>query len=217
MDTVAVRVVAVSLLELLTESYVEHAGTETLFLEDAFNKFVDECAEYQVDVVSALNLKQYLWYHGNIAHGILVYLNFPFFEEDPPRLTRLQAREAINLLHTILIKYDVNLDEKDYYDLSVKQMVLNIRSGIEPTILHKDEIELLYSVVFRTKKMAQVRSDAIKRYIAWKREQKRRKRAALVICTYLQELVLSPYTFIGAKMLQIRSKQFYNLAVSMYV
>ena len=206
---------AEKLMMRLSEAHMKLAGSDQLFFETTFNSVIAEWKEAGIDIVYCLNSPVYDWWYGNIAHGIIAFVAYPNFsypEEKIVWLSRRQTREAIRLLHKILLEYKIELETPDYYGHTPKNLIMRIRAGLEPLTkkaphVCQDDVALLYNVVFHTNKLNQVQTRAIRRFV-------RRKRAAKVICNYMQELVLSPYTFIGNKMLEKNMEKFQQLACS---
>jgi hypothetical protein len=199
------------LMLMLTSAYHKHAGTDQLFFEDVIGSFEEEWERANVNIASILNTPVYKWYYGNIVHGILTCIVYPFFcMDDPPRLTKFQVREAVRVIYKLLLKYDLEVDAKDYYDMSPKEYVLELR-GMEDTA-YKDEIDLLFHVLFRTRRMNKCQVKSVQRYLKWNREQKRRKAAVVVIENRVFETMLSPYTALGCKLIKKRALHFYQLA-----
>lgn len=197
------------LMLMLTSAYHTHAGTDKLFFEDLIGSFEKEWKDANVNIANCLNAPAYMWYYGNIVHGILTCIAYPYFyEDDPPRLTKCQVREAVRVIYKLLLKYDLELDAKDYYEMSPKEYVLELR-GMEDTA-YKDEIDLLFHVMFRTRRMNRCQVKSVQRYLKWKREHL--KAAVAVIENRMLETIMSPYTAIGCRLIKKRASRFYELA-----
>lgn len=192
-----------------------YAGTNNLFFEKTFYCFTDELKSVGLDISECLNKCHHVWYYGNFAHGILVHVLHPYFDRETPyHLSRVQIREAIRLLYKVILEYKIDLDAIDYYGYTCKKYVTNCTdiSKLGLTHLRKEELNLLYRVVCGAKHMHIMQQTMIKKFVERIRIGKKRKEAAQVIADYLQELVLSPYTYIGKKMLHKRACKFYELS-----
>lgn len=196
---------------LLAIHFEEHAGKDHLYFESVVNDIITKCHAHDINPADIFNSASYSWYYGNIVHGILLYITMPqimMISQNNQQLSPRQIREAIYVLYTLLIKYDININHADYYGETpaafLKKRRLMRYTSTDPKTLR----ELNY-LIKHNKHLKLMQNFLIRRYISRKQQAARREAAAKVITQRALEYILNPDTPAGSRLLAKRAARFY--------
>lgn len=195
----------------LEKAVTEESGTKTLFFQRIVDETIKRCNAENIDPRSVFSTAAYSWYYGNIVNGMVYYIVAPYISKMKyyRELSDSQTCEALYVLYKLLLTYDIDTDFPDYYD---EFPIVMVDTALQNYPNNK-HIQLLKRILTQTKNLKLMQNFLIRRFNHRMRQQAaRRTAAAMIITKRALEYVLNPDTPAGKRLLQKRSKQFYELA-----
>jgi hypothetical protein len=200
----------------LDRRYVQHAGGATCFYGAIFGRVDARCRQDGVHPGDVLAGGHPVWHFGTVLHRLVTHAFNPVIMRNMPTvcLTEVQARELAFVMYMLCVEYGLNVHTRN----ALGQTALEcMEAGLESAGPHVPAGMLVAVPVFRAvlrhgAGLKLMQNYAIQRCLRRAAQRRRRKAAGLLIARRALEVVLSPYTRVGRRLLARRSEAFYALA-----
>lgn len=169
-----------------------------------------------------LNTKIDSWYYGNCISDFILAVFLPNLLSDsftgqlPTFLTNSQVHDAYLTLYRMVHFFMVDVSVIDYYHEPYYISVAKLREGRMFEIMPdhvKAAITPFYVLLKHGNRLILLQEAMMRRFILRKRKE-RQTRAYEIIANWWFEIINSPYTELGQRMLAKRAQRFHRLATA---
>ena len=179
-------------------------NTGKLFFSSVYNCLIDTWNQlgYSVEIIShIMNYRLYQWNYGNCITDIIDFVFNPMF-----RISKAQMHDAYRTLYRLIHFYKVDVKAATIYSNHYFEYIQNAKKLLAsdaPKYLY-DGIEYFSVLLKYGSSLIIIQETYMKRFL----RKCRRKKAAKLISDWWFEIINSPYTCIGERMLKKRALDF---------
>ena len=201
------------LLAYLCEFYVIHKININMTGETLWNAFSDfedyvNTSHKAVKIEDIYSSQIYNWYYGNSIHFLTYLILQPQLYTSQVQLEPPFIHSILRKMYDLLVRYKCSISLKDYYNTTPYESMVDIKSTAHYVkfYLNKPQTALLSMLLKHGSNITNVQKDILK--ITASRMHMKKKNAVKKIEKWWFEIINSPYTEVGKKMLKKRSSEF---------